>query len=125
MSEGEDWTNVSNMIIITIVHSWMEMGGSYNIFHHQVSKNHKEAWFHHCSGEQSYKGCIFCSKKTTHKATNIAEINMKEIDRIHGVPKVIVSNRDIKFTSNFWKGLFKIFETNLNFGTTYHPKLDG
>jgi hypothetical protein len=41
------------------------------------------------------------------------------------VPKVIVSNRDPKFTSNFWKGLFKGFGTNLNFSTTYHPKLNG
>jgi hypothetical protein len=34
---------------------------------------------------------------------------MKEVARIHGVPKEIVSGRDPKFTSNFWKGLFKGF----------------
>jgi hypothetical protein len=37
------------------------------------------------------------------------------------VPKEIVLNKNSKFTSNFWKGLFKGFGTNLNFGTTYHP----
>jgi hypothetical protein len=47
--------------------------------------------------------------KTTHKASNIAEIYMKEVARIHGVPKEIVSDKDPKFTSNFWKGLFKGF----------------
>jgi hypothetical protein len=47
---------------------------------------------------------------------------MKEIVRIHGVPKVIVSDRDPKFTSNFWKGLFKGFGTNLNISTSYHPE---
>jgi hypothetical protein len=36
-----------------------------------------------------------------------------------------VSERDPKFTSNFWKGLFNGFGTNLNFSTTYHPKSDG
>jgi hypothetical protein len=36
-----------------------------------------------------------------------------------------VSDRDPKFTSNFWKGLFKGFGTNLNFITTYHPESDG
>jgi hypothetical protein len=36
-----------------------------------------------------------------------------------------VSNSDPKFTSNFWKGLFNGFGTNLNFSTTYHPELDG
>jgi len=67
----------------------------------------------------------FMPVKSTHKAANIAEIYMKEIARLHGVPKAIVSNRDSKFTSNFWKGLFKEFKTNLNLGTTYHPQTDG
>ena len=39
--------------------------------------------------------------------------------------KMIVSNRDPKFTLNFWKGLFKGFRTNLNFSTAYHPESDG
>jgi hypothetical protein len=36
-----------------------------------------------------------------------------------------VSDRDPKFTSNFWKGLFKGFKMNLNFSTSYHPEYDG
>jgi hypothetical protein len=67
----------------------------------------------------------FIPVKTTHKETNIAEIYMKEVVRLHGVPKEIVSDRDPKFTSNFWKGLFKGFGTNLNLSTTYHPESDG
>jgi hypothetical protein len=65
------------------------------------------------------------SVKTTHKETNIAEIYMKEVARLHGVSKTIVSYRDPKFTSNFWRGLFKGFNTNLNLSTMYHPELDG
>jgi hypothetical protein len=45
----------------------------------------------------------FIPVKLTQKETNIAEIYMREISRIHGVPKEIVSERDPKFTSNFWK----------------------
>jgi hypothetical protein len=41
------------------------------------------------------------------------------------MPKEIVSDRDPKFTSNFWKGLFKEFGTNFNLSTTYHPESDG
>jgi hypothetical protein len=44
---------------------------------------------------------------------------------LHGVPKAIVSYRYPKFTSNFWKGLFKGFGTNLNLDTSYRLELDG
>jgi hypothetical protein len=71
------------------------------------------------------KATHFILVKTTHKATNIAKIYMKEVARLHGVPKAIVSYIDPKFTSNFWKGLFKGSRTNLNLSTTYHLELDG
>jgi hypothetical protein len=67
------------------------------------------------------KAAHFIPVKLTHKATNIANIYMREIARLHGIPKTIMSDRDPNFTSNFWKGLFKGFGTNLNFSTTYHP----
>ena len=71
------------------------------------------------------KAAHFVPVKTMHTTTNIAEIFMKEIARLHGIPRTIISDRDTKFTSNFWRGLFKGFGTNLNFSTTYHPQTDG
>jgi hypothetical protein len=70
------------------------------------------------------KAAHFVPVKTTHTMTNIAEIFMKEIARLHGIPRTIISDRDTKFTSNFWRGLFKGFSTNLNFSTEYHPQTD-
>jgi len=35
----------------------------------------------------------------------ITELYFKELIRIHGVPKTIVSNHDSKFSSHFWKSL--------------------
>jgi hypothetical protein len=75
--------------------------------------------------EKLTKAAHFVSVKTTHTSANIAEIFMKEIARLHGIPRTIVLNRDTKFTSNLWRGLFKGFCTNLNFSTTYHPQIDG
>ena len=67
----------------------------------------------------------FIPVKSTFKAINIAEIFMKEIFRLHGIPKMVISDRDVKFTSSFWKELFVGLNTNLNFSTIYHPRTDG
>jgi hypothetical protein len=67
----------------------------------------------------------FILVNTTHKETNIAEIYVKEVFRLHAVPKEIVSYKYPKFTSNVWKGLFKGFGTNLNISKTYHLESDG
>jgi hypothetical protein len=67
----------------------------------------------------------FIPVKTTHKAPNIEEIYMREVFRLDGVPKEIVSDMDPKFTANFSKELFKGIGTNLNLSTTYHRESDG
>jgi hypothetical protein len=67
----------------------------------------------------------FILVKTTHKESNTVEIYMKEVVRLHGVPKEIFLYKDSKFNSNIWWGLFKGFGTNLNISTMYHPESDG
>ena len=71
------------------------------------------------------KAAHFIPVKSTYETGDIAKIFMKEIFKLHGLPKAIVSDTDVKFTSNFWKGLFVDLGTNLNFKTTYHPHTDG
>ena len=66
----------------------------------------------------------FIPVKSTYKAMNIADIFLKEIFRLHAIPKVIISDRDVKFTGNFWRYLFSRLETQLNFSTVYHPQMD-
>jgi hypothetical protein len=51
--------------------------------------------------EKLTKATHFVHVKTTHTTTNIAEIFMKEIARLHGIPRTIVSDRYTNFTSNF------------------------
>ena len=67
----------------------------------------------------------FILVKHTYKVVNLAGIFMKGIFRLHGVPKVIVSYRDVNFTKNFWKASFKCLGTPLNFSTAYHPRTNG
>ena len=67
----------------------------------------------------------FILVKSTHKNDDIAKIFMKEIFKLHGFPKAIVFDEDVKFTSNFWKGLFADLGINMNFSTAYHPHIVG
>jgi hypothetical protein len=47
------------------------------------------------------KATHFIPMKITHKETNVADIYMREVTRLHGIPKTLVFDRDPKFTSNF------------------------
>ena len=67
------------------------------------------------------KAAHFIPMKLTYKAVNIADIFLKEIFRLHGIPKAIISDRDVKFTGKFWRSLFFGLEMQLNFSTAYHP----
>jgi hypothetical protein len=50
---------------------------------------------------------------------------MEIIQNIHGVPKIIVSDRDPIFTGKFWTKLFSCLGTQLDHNSSYHPQSDG
>jgi hypothetical protein len=60
-----------------------------------------------------------CQK--TSDAMHVANIFFKEVVRLYGLPKSIVSKRDTKFVGHFWRTLWKNLGIDLSFRSTYHP----
>jgi hypothetical protein len=71
------------------------------------------------------KRAHFLPIKVIDSMDKLAELYVREIVRLHGVPIFIVSDRDPRFTSRFWEKLQSATGTKLNFSTTYHPQTDG
>ena len=67
----------------------------------------------------------FAPCKKTITAKEYAQLFLQHVFRHHGLPKVIISDRDPRFMSTFWRSLFKSLGTELRMSTAYHPQTDG
>ncbi|XP_073152864.1 uncharacterized protein [Henckelia pumila] len=61
----------------------------------------------------------------TYRHDQMANIYIRDVVRLHGVPKSIVSDRDPRFTSHFWHSLQEALGTRLHLSTMYYPQIDG
>jgi hypothetical protein len=71
------------------------------------------------------KFVILIPCKESDSAQTLVGRLFREVFDIYGLPLTIVSDRDPKYTSRFWKALFKTLGTKLNVSTAYHPQSDG
>nr|GFD19274.1 reverse transcriptase domain-containing protein [Tanacetum cinerariifolium] len=55
----------------------------------------------------------------------LARIYLKEVVTRHGISVLIISDRDPRFASNFWRSLQNALGTRLDMSTAYHPETDG
>ncbi|GJZ06460.1 putative reverse transcriptase domain-containing protein [Tanacetum coccineum] len=71
------------------------------------------------------KSAHFLPMKETDSMEKLTRQYLKEVVSRHGVPVSIISDRDSKFTSHFWKSLNEALGTQLDMSTAYHPQTDG
>lgn len=70
------------------------------------------------------KAAHFMALKHPYTVLEVAQVFMDNVFKLHGMPKSVVSDRDVVFTSKFWKELFKLQKVYLLTSTAYHPQTD-
>jgi hypothetical protein len=71
------------------------------------------------------KYCHFIPLAHPYTAASVAQAFFTDIVRLHGVPLSIISDRDLVFTSTFWRELMQLMGTKLHMTLAFHPQADG
>ena len=88
----------------------------------RTAKKHDTIWV---IVDMLTKSAHFLPISENYTSERLAKSFIKEIIVRHGVPVSIVSDRDTRFTSRFWKKFNSKMGTRLLISTTYHPQTDG
>ncbi|GBG62706.1 hypothetical protein CBR_g31723 [Chara braunii] len=57
-------------------------------------------------------------------AHEVADIVFDRVVKDHGLPQSIISDRDPRFTSTFWRRLHEVYGSQLRFSSSYYPQKD-
>nr|GEZ74366.1 RNA-directed DNA polymerase [Tanacetum cinerariifolium] len=104
------------------VWKWDEISMDFVTGLPQTQRRHDAIWV---VVDHLTKPAHFLPIRKDYSLSRLAEIFQQEIVRLHGTPSAIVSDRDPRFASRFWKGLQKAWGTRLKFSTAFHPQTDG
>ena len=67
----------------------------------------------------------FIPTKCDVKTPKLARLFVENLYQLYGLPVDIVSDRDRKFNSHFWREIFKRLDTKLSMSIVEHPQTDG
>jgi hypothetical protein len=71
------------------------------------------------------KAVHFIPFKKSTGPEELAAMFIQHIHRLHGMPRTIVSDRDIRFTAPFWRSFMQALGTAVHMSTAFHPQSDG
>ncbi|KAI3797434.1 hypothetical protein L1987_32691 [Smallanthus sonchifolius] len=88
----------------------------------RTAKGHDSIWI---IMDRLMKSAHFLPIREMFSSKRLAEVFINEVVARHGMPLTIVSDRDTRFTSRFWKRFHEAMGTRLHISTAYHPQTDG
>ena len=88
----------------------------------RIQRHHDAIWV---IVDRLSKSAHFLAIKTTFSAEQLANLYIREIIRLYGIPLSIISDWDTKFSSKFWQGFQTAIGTEVHLSTGFHPQTDG
>ena len=101
---------------------WESISMDFIVSLPRTQKGHDAIWV---VVDRLTKMARLIATKTTVTAPELAYQFVDELFHFYGLSMDIVSDRDPKFTSDFWTQVFKKLETTLSMSSTDHPQSDG
>ncbi|GJW10810.1 RNA-directed DNA polymerase, eukaryota [Tanacetum coccineum] len=90
--------------------------------HQRTSSGHDTIWV---IMDRLTKSANFLLMREDYKMDRLARLYLNEIVARHGVPILIISDHDSRFTSRLWQSMQEALGTRLDISTAYHPQTDG
>ena len=101
---------------------WEQISMDFIVGLPKTTKGHDAIWV---IVDRLTKSAHFLPIKITYSLEQLADLYVREIVRLHGIPISIISDRDSRFTSTFWRSVQRAMGTQLKFSTAFHPQTDG
>ena len=100
------------------VWTWDDISMDFIVGLPRTQKGHDAIWV---IVDRLTKVAHFIPVKTTFTVSELAELYIDNILKLHGAPRSIVLDRGPQFTAKFWQSLHKSIGTNLEYSSAYHP----
>ena len=75
--------------------------------------------------DKATKMCHFIPCTEIVSAKDVERLYWLHVGKLNGIPQVIISDRDPRFTLKFWRELWRLLGTELRMGSGYYPESSG
>ena len=101
---------------------WESISMDFIVSLPRTQRGHDSVWV---IVDRLTKMARFIPTKYDVKTPKLARLFVENLYRLYGLPADIVSDRDKKFNSHFWRAIFKRLDTKLSMSIVENPQTDG